>query len=112
MIKKIISWAINLAAGLALVVFFIANRHPVAISLDPINAAEPALQTPALPLWLWLVGALLFGFFMGAAGMWASGRERRQRAREDKLAVAALRRENEILAARSTGEAPLLVAEG
>lgn len=111
MIKKIISWTLNLAAGAAMVAFLIANRNPVSVSLDPINAAEPAIATPALPLWLWLVGALLFGFFMGACGMWASGRKRRQQAREDRLAVVALRKENEILAARSTGQAPLLVAE-
>lgn len=111
MLKKIVSWTFSLLFALALAVFLVANRRPVAISLDPLNAAEPAIETFALPLWLWLVSALLFGFFLGALGMWASGAKRRQKAREDRLAITALRKENEILAARSTREAPLLVAD-
>ena len=110
--SKLFSRIVSGALGLVLVLFLVANRHPVAISLDPTSAEHPAVTSPALPLWVWLMLFLLMGFFLGATGMWMSGRDRRRRAAEDRREMQALKRENQILAARSTGEAPLIVADG
>jgi len=109
---KLISRLIWIPVGLVVVLFLVANRRLVALSLDPLSAENPAFATPALPLWVWLILFLLIGFGLGAFGMWLSGRDRRIQAHADRLAVKELKRENEILAARSTGEAPLIVAEG
>ena len=91
---------------LVAVLFLIANRQPVAISLDPFSASEPAITTMALPLWLWLMVILMIGFSLGSFGMWASGRERRTKARADKKLVKDLKKEVAALQARLPKEDP------
>lgn len=73
------------------VLFLVANRQLVAVSLDPFNAEVPALTTPALPLWSWLMVMLFVGLAAGAFGAWASARPRRVAARSDRKLVKALR---------------------
>ncbi len=90
--KKIMRWVVVIPAGALLVLFLIANRKLVALSLDPFSTDTPAIATPALPLWVWLVVALLTGFFAGAAGMWVSDRELRIRAKADRLELKALKK--------------------
>jgi hypothetical protein len=90
--KKILRWVVFVPVGAILVLFLVANRNPVALSLDPFSTASPALATPALPLWLWLIFSLLIGFFIGGAGMWMSGRELRIRAKADRIELKALKK--------------------
>lgn len=75
------------------VLFLVANRQPVAISLDPFSADAPAVATWPMPLWFWLIAMLFIGLAMGALGMWLSGGERRRKARDDRRTVKMLRRE-------------------
>lgn len=109
--KKLLSRLIWLPLGFLLVLFLVANRQPVPLSLDPISVDDPALATPALPLWVWLTLALLIGVFAGAAGMWVSGRGRRRKARAEHRELKALRREREDAASAENapgGEPPAL----
>ena len=78
---------------LGAVLFLVANRALVAISLDPFSTDNPALATPALPLWFWLIMMLFIGFAVGILGMWVSARSGRQRARDDRKTIKALRAE-------------------
>lgn len=94
--------------GLVLVVFLVANRVPIAVSLDPISTERPALATPPLPLWVWLVIAMLIGFFTGVCAMWVSARDARLRARAADRELKALKRE---LAERPTAAADLPILE-
>ena len=84
------------------------RRH----SLDPFSTENPALQTFAFPLWVWLIMFLMAGFGLGVFGAWVSGRTQRLQAHADRKALQALKKENAVLAAQSTGKAPLIVAEG
>ncbi len=90
--RKVLRWVVIIPVGALLVLFLIANRRLVALSLDPFSTEAPAIATPALPLWIWLVLALLFGFFTGAAGMWMSERELRIRAKADRIEINALKK--------------------
>ncbi len=90
--RKLVRWLVTIPAGAILVIFLVANRAPVALSLDPLSTVAPALATPALPLWIWLVMFLLSGVGLGALAMWASGRELRTRARSDRLELKALKK--------------------
>lgn len=87
--KRFFRWVLWIPVGAAIVLFLIANRAPVTLSFDPLSGAA---ATPALPLWLWLVLALLSGFALGALGMWMSGRELRVRARADRLELKAMKK--------------------
>ncbi len=75
------------------VLFLVANRQLVAVSLDPFNAEAPALTTPALPLWAWLMVMLFAGLGAGAFGAWLSARPKRVTARADRKLVKELRQE-------------------
>lgn len=90
--KKILRWVVFVPVGAILVLFLVANRQPIALSLDPFSTGSPALATPALPLWLWLMVAQLIGFFLGGAGMWMSGRELRIRARAGRIELRTLKK--------------------
>lgn len=79
------------------VLFLIANRQMVTISLDPINASEPAITSFPLPLWMWLVTTLFIGVGLGAVGMWASGSERRHKAHAEHKELKALKRDHAAL---------------
>lgn len=91
--KKWLFRLIWLPALALAVLFLIANRQPVAISLDPFNADAPALTTYAFPLWAWLMVMLFIGLAAGSIGMWLSARPRRTAARADRRAVKDLRKE-------------------
>lgn len=91
--KKVLRWAVFIPFGAILVLFLIANRQPVALSLDPFSTEAPALATPAVFLWVWLVLALLVGFFAGAIGMWVSDRELRIRAKAERQEIKALKKQ-------------------
>ena len=86
-------WFIWLPLVLLLGLFLLANRQPVAISFDPISADSPALATYEFPLWLWLSISLLTGFFIGAFGMWNSGRAKRAVAKEQSRELKVLKRQ-------------------
>lgn len=90
--KKVLGWLLWFPLGLALVWFLVANRQPVAISLDPFSLDSPAIASLPLPLWVWLTVSLLAGFFLGAFGMWLSASPSRQRANADREELKALKR--------------------
>lgn len=83
------------------VLFLVANRTMVPISLDPFRPDNPALSTPALPLWFWLMIMLFIGVGLGAIGSWFSGRDARFQARENRREVKALKKEVAALSARA-----------
>ena len=112
MFGKILARLIWVPLVVVFCVFLIANRQSVAISLDPFSTENPALQTFAFPLWVWLIMFLMAGFGLGVFGAWVSGRTQRLQAHADRKALQALKKENAVLAAQSTGKAPLIVAEG
>jgi len=95
--KKLLSRLLWIPLFAIIVLFLVANRQLVAVSLDPFNAANPAVTTPALFLWVWLILTFFIGFAVGACGMWASGRPRRQQARMERRELKAMRREMKAL---------------
>ncbi len=83
------------------VLFLVANRTLVPISLDPFRPDNPALSTPALPMWFWLMGMLFVGVGLGSLGSWFSGRESRAQARDNRRDLKALKKELAALQART-----------
>ena len=75
------------------VLFLVANRQPIVISLDPFNADAPALTSFQAPLWAWLIVTLFVGLGLGALGAWISARPKRAAAHADHKLVKQLRRE-------------------
>jgi uncharacterized integral membrane protein len=87
-----LSFLVTLPVALALVIFAISNRETVTIDLWPLP------WSATLPLFLPLLGGVLFGVMAGA-GVMAIGRARwRRRAHRAEKRIAALEQE---LAARA-----------
>jgi uncharacterized integral membrane protein len=64
--------------GAVLVALAVANRNPVTLILDPFKPEAPAVQLD-LPLYVYLLGALIAGALLGGIATWLSqGRWRRQ----------------------------------
>lgn len=95
--KKLLSRLLWIPLFAIIVLFLVANRQLVAVSLDPFNAANPAVTTPAMFLWVWLILIFFVGFSVGAFGMWVSGRLRRQQARMERRELKATRKEMKAL---------------
>lgn len=120
--KKWLSRLLWVPVFVFVVLFLVANRRGVAISLDPFSATAPTVTSPVLPLWFWLSLMILIGFGAGVAGMWVSGREKRIQIRAERRELKTLQKEvtrlrtdletaqNEIVAARD-GVANLPVLE-
>ncbi len=90
---KLVRWVVGIAVGVAVVVFAVATREPVTITLDPL----PLSFAPRL---VWVAfAALVVGFAAGAAVAWFGGGKWRRLARARKHRVAVLERE---LARRDT----------
>ena len=70
--------------GLIILLFLLANRMPVYISLDPINIANPAFAVGPMPLWAALIAMMFIGYVLGGLGMWLSGKGLRRKASERK----------------------------
>ncbi len=63
------------------VLFLVANRQMLAISLDPFSATSPAVTTFPMPLWFWLILMLFVGVALGSMATWRSGASQRQKLR-------------------------------
>ena len=85
MLRRILSLAVALPAGLLLLTLAVINRHGVRLVLDPFRPDEPVLSL-VLPFYVYLFGVLLIGVLLGGATVWRAKarwrRAARQRARE------------------------------
>lgn len=107
--RKLLAYFSFLVFGLVMVIFFVANRQPVQISLDPTSLENPAIATPAMPLWLALFFTLMIGFVLGAFGMWLNAGSLRKKAKDRKKQIREL--ESELtLAAGDTAKKNRLLA--
>ena len=91
--KKLIEYIILVPVFLIAVVFMVANRQEVAVSMNPFADGSGFLTSVALPLWAWFMAMIAVGFCLGMVGMWSSGRPVRQNAKEMRVELKALRKE-------------------
>jgi uncharacterized integral membrane protein len=82
--------------GVAAIAFAVANRHVVRFMLDPLSGPEGSIFIEA-PLMVYLFGALIIGFILGALATWASQSRWRRAARLRADEVSRLKREAERL---------------
>lgn len=89
---KILRWVVIGAIALILVIFAVANRNAVTLTIWPLPLAMDA------PLYLVVLITLLVGFFLGELVAWMNGHRWRREARRSAKRVEELERE---LAAQS-----------
>lgn len=80
MIRKLANLFIFLPVGILLVVLSVANRHSVALALNPFNPEDGQLSVAA-PFFVFLFVALMLGMIIGSLATWFSQGRHRKRAR-------------------------------
>ncbi|HEX2654558.1 MAG TPA: LapA family protein [Xanthobacteraceae bacterium] len=99
MIRKIISIVVLLPLAILIVLFAVANRQIVSISLDPLSSDTPAYAL-TVPLFVALILALIIGAVIGGIASWMKQSRWRRAARQLESEAALLRRQSEELRER------------
>jgi uncharacterized integral membrane protein len=88
-----------------LIALAVANRDPVAFTLDPFNPGSPAL-TMTLPLFIFLFLALAIGMVVGSLATWVKQGRYRKLARQRGVEAENLRQAVSRVPAAPQGSAP------
>ncbi|MGY6568757.1 MAG: LapA family protein [Salinarimonas sp.] len=99
--------------GFVIILLAIANRNPIAISLDPFSLDDP-LMSFTVPLWLALLAALAIGVIVGGVAAWLVQGKHRKLERQYKRECDSLRKEVESTreAARAGQDGTALIGTG
>lgn len=89
---------IVLPVAVIVILFAIANRGPVTLSLDPLSKGAPEIAF-AVPLYGLVFAALVLGVLIGGSGAWLSGSRHRRSGRVSRREAHRLRSEAERLRA-------------
>jgi uncharacterized integral membrane protein len=79
-LRKIVNGLVLLPLAIVFVVFAVANRHMVRLSLDPFSGADPALSL-SMPLFVIILLAAIAGVAAGGSATWFRQRRWRRAAR-------------------------------
>ncbi len=106
MIGKIVKLVVLLPVAAVIVLFAIANRQVVTVSLDPFGGGEPGFSLTA-PLFIVVLLCILAGVIIGGAAAWMRQSKWRRAARRCQGEARALAAELRALQERR-GAAPVL----
>ena len=110
MLRRIIQILIVIPLAVLIIVFSVANRQPVTVSLDPFGGTEPVLAL-SVPLFLIILVTLFVGVLIGGVAAWLSQGKWRKRARLSRQEAAQWRSRADEAARKDTpSEAPRLPA--
>jgi len=79
--RKFLTGVVLIPLGLIFIVFAVANRHPVTVSFDPFNSADPSVAV-TLPLFVVIVAVAILGVVAGGSATWFRQRRWRRAARQ------------------------------
>ena len=105
MLRRIVTALIVIPAALLVVLFAVANRAPVRVSLDPF-AGDPPMFGVSVPLFLLVLMVLILGVIIGGISAWMRQSRWRRRARRLSAELKAARAENETLRRQVEASAP------
>ncbi|MCU4179417.1 LapA family protein [Bosea sp. BH3] len=94
--KAFLKALVLIPIALVIVLFAVANRAPVRVSLDPFSRDLPMLSYE-LPLFLVVLAAIFVGVLIGGLASWIAQGKHRKAARRGRREVEALRSETQAL---------------
>lgn len=97
MLNKLITLLITLPLAIILIVLSVANRGPVAVTIDPFNPGNPAL-TASMPLFILILLAVMMGVILGSVVTWFKQGKHRRAMRAEAERANALKREADAMA--------------
>lgn len=90
--RKILAWIVVAPLAGIVLLFAVANRRWVTVSLDPFSADAPAYAVD-LPMFLLIFGALIVGVIIGGTAVWFGKLQWRMAAHRAEKEVARLKAE-------------------
>src|SRR5215207_8833532 len=103
--RRLAFYLILLPIAVIVLVFAVANRHRVTLSLDPFGAASPSFSLE-VPLFLLMFAVLMIGIIVGMAS-WFNQARHRKAARHARNEMERYRAETERLRAQLAGAASI-----
>src|SRR5450631_1587510 len=88
--RKFLSTLVLVLLGLIFIMFAVANRHLVTVSLDPFNSSDPSVGL-RLPLFVVIIVVAITGVVAGGAATWFRQRRWRRAARQHEVDAKAAR---------------------
>jgi uncharacterized integral membrane protein len=79
--RKFFTALVLIPLGLIFIVFAVANRHLVTVSLDPFNSSDPSAGI-RLPLFVVIIAVAIVGVMAGGFATWFRQRRWRRAARQ------------------------------
>jgi uncharacterized integral membrane protein len=79
--RKFFTALIVIPLGLLFIVFAVANRHLITVSLDPFNSRDPSVSV-TMPLFVVIIGVAILGVVAGGTATWFRQRHWRRAARQ------------------------------
>lgn len=93
--KQVIRYLILVPLALVVILFAVANREIVTLSIDPFDAKDPALAV-RLPLFAIMFGFTILGILIGGIAAWLRQGKHRRSARALRSELDSLRRKFEL----------------
>jgi uncharacterized integral membrane protein len=100
--RKFLNLLVWIPLGLIFVVFAVANRHLITVSLDPFNSSDPSLGF-TMPLFVVTIAFAVAGVLAGGFATWFRQRRWRRAARQHEADAEQLRAQVADLRSRITG---------
>ena len=88
--RKFLNILVWVPLGVIFVVFAVANRHLVTVSLDPFNSSDPSVGF-TLPLFVVIIAFAMVGVLVGGSATWFRQRHWRHAARRHEADAGQLR---------------------
>jgi uncharacterized integral membrane protein len=100
--KRFAFYLLFIPVAVVVLLFALANREIVTLSLDPFNRSQPAMSITA-PLFLVLFAVSMVGVLVGGVATWFNQRKHRRAARQARAEVERYRGEVERLRSQLAG---------
>jgi uncharacterized integral membrane protein len=84
MLRNVLKWLILLPSAVVIVVFAVANRERISVSLDPFSSVPPAVSVH-VPLFLLVLIVLMLGVIIGGVSAWLGQAKWRRTVRRLRL---------------------------
>ena len=95
--RKLLKILIVAPFAVLFLAFALANRQSVTVAFDPLNSGDIPAPQIVLPLFIVLIGAVMFGVVLGGLSTWIRQGRFRQAARKAEAKANELRAENDQL---------------
>lgn len=102
--RRFLAWVVLAPLATIAVLFAVANRHYVTVSIDPFSQEAPAYATE-LPLFVVIFAALIVGVLIGGIAVWFGRIRWKMAAHRAERELAGLKAEKAAAEARARAEA-------